>query len=377
MASLTEPGQLARVNVGAFTSEAGIAIPELTIAYRRWGELRLLQDGSSNLLLVEHALSADSNLPQWWPGLVGPGLALDTGRYCVLCSNVIGSCYGSSGPASTHPDGRAWGSRFPALSIRDLVAAEKRLLDALGIFSLRAVIGASLGGARALEWALMYPRQVASAAVIAVSAQAGGWQIGMQSAQIRAILEDPDWQNGDYYGSGRTPQRGLVAARRIAHLTYRSGLELDARFANAPQAGEQPLGPYRRAGQRFAVESYLDHQGEKLADRFDAGSYVTLTDALNRHDIARGRGPLQEVLSSIRLPVLVAGIDTDLLYPFRYQEQLFRQLGNPLGLERIVSALGHDGFLLERPQIEKLLRGFVARVAPAPPGRAGTGKGQE
>ncbi|MDO4914470.1 homoserine O-acetyltransferase, partial [Corynebacterium sp.] len=274
------------------------------------------------IILIEHALTGDGNAAEWWQGLIGPGLGFDTDRYLVLCANVLGGCDGSTGPSSISPDGSPWGSRFPALSMRDMVDAEHCALEQLGIRRLHAVVGASMGGARALEWCIMFPDVVASALVIAVSARASAWQIGIQSAQIRFIEADPDWQGGDYYGTGRAPTHGIGQARRIAHLTYRGELELDERFGAAPQRDEDPYGPYRHRDQRFSIESYLDSQASKLAARFDAGSYVILTDALNRHDIGRGRGGMNAVLGECTVPIMVAGVDSDILYPFHQQEHL-------------------------------------------------------
>lgn len=219
-----------------------------------------------------------------------------------------------------------------------------------------------MGGARALEWAAMYPEMVGSACVIATSARSSAWQIGIQTAQICAVETDPDWQNGDYYDTGRCPDRGLGAARRIAHLTYRGERELDARFGSAPQKGEEPFSAYRSSQGRFAVESYLDHQASKLLQRFDAGTYVALTHAVNRHDVGRERGGVKEALASITIPVLVAGVDTDLLYPLHQQEFLTEHLGNPLGLDTVVSHVGHDGFLTETEQLQNVFAHYLDAV---------------
>ncbi|MEK0371297.1 homoserine O-acetyltransferase MetX [Corynebacterium mastitidis] len=369
MSQLAPEGTLTEVPIGTFTTEAGAAIPGARIAYQRWGSP--LPD-CSNVLLVEHALTGDSRVDQWWGDLLGPGRALDTRRYCVLSTNVLGGCQGSTGPASPRSDepGRAWGSRFPALSIRDQVHAERALLSALGIPRVRAILGGSMGGARTLEWAALYPDFLRAAGVFAVSARASAWQIGIQSAQIAAVENDPHWHGGDYYSTGEAPLGGLATARRIAHLTYRGELELDERFGTSAQRGENPCGAYRSARQRFAVEGYLDHQAAKLARRFDAGSYVTLTDSLNRHDIGRGRGGLNKALADITTPTFVAGVDTDILYPYHQQEHLSRNLGNLLGMAKIVSPVGHDAFLAETRQMDRIIRDFLGRVPGDPPGDA-------
>lgn len=314
------------------------------------------------ILLIEHALTGDGNAAHWWADMIGPGRPLDTTRFLILCSNVLGGCAGSTGPASLHPDGAAWGSRFPGISIRDMVTAEKALLDTLGINRVHAIIGASMGGARTLEWSLMYPDMLTAAMPIAVSARASAWQIGLQSSQIRFIEADPGWHGGDYYGTGDTPAEGMGQARRIAHLTYRGELEVDERFGVDPQEGENPYGPYRSAHQRFAVESYLDRQAEKLKQRFDAGSYVVLTDSLNRHDVGRGRGGMNAALAHCQVPTMVVGIDTDILYPWHQQEHLSRNLGSFIGLSQITSPTGHDGFLIESRQMGQILDKFLRKV---------------
>ncbi|APT81934.1 homoserine O-acetyltransferase MetX [Corynebacterium ammoniagenes] len=355
--SLADEGVLATVAIGSFTTEAGAQLPAVDLAYQRWGEYR-----GSNVLLIEHALTGDSDVATWWCDLVGPGKALDTDTWCVIATNVLGGCNGSTGPSSDF-DGTPYGSRFPAVSIRDQVEAEKRFLDVLGIAEVHAIIGGSMGGARTLEWTLLYPEMMQAACVIAVSARASAWQIGIQSAQISAIERDPLWQGGDYY-AGQSPDEGLAAARRIAHLTYRGEMEIDERFGTSAQAGENPLGAYRKKDQRFAVNSYLDYQGAKLTQRFDAGSYVTLTESLNRHDIGRGRGGLNKALASSQVPTMVVGVDTDILYPYHQQEHISRNLGNLLAMAKLSSPVGHDAFLVEGRQMDRILRNFIKQTLP-------------
>jgi homoserine O-acetyltransferase len=361
--------------IGDFTTEAGVPVPGAGLLLYAFydaadGAVRL-DDGRPDpaevvdrpVILIEHALTGDGDAADWWSGIIGPGLALDTTRYLVLCANCLGGCQGSTGPSSRHPDGDYWGSRFPALSIRDLVVAEKQLIvDVLGVERLRGVIGASMGGARVLEWTFLYPEFVEAALPVAVSARASAWQIGMQSAQIRFITTDPCWQGGDYHGTGRIPAEGLGQARRIAHLTYRGELEIDERFGTDPQADENPYGPYWSPQQRFSVESYLDRQAEKLVARFDPATYVILTDALNRHDIGRGRGGMNRVLGSSQVPTMVAGVDTDILYPYHQQEHLSRNLGDFIGLSKITSPTGHDGFLTETRQMTMILEKFLRKA---------------
>lgn len=363
---LPPEGEQRVVSIGDLVTEAGVTIRDASIAFRRWGAFRGDPHGENNVLLVEHALTGDSDAADWWCEAIGPGKALDTDEWCVICTNALGSCYGSTGPASEHPDGGVWGSRFPAINMRDMVNAEHAFLQELGISRVHAVIGGSMGGARTLEWTLLHPEEVDYALVLAVSARASAWQIGMQTAQITSITQDPAWQGGDYHGTGDTPDAGLAAARRIAHLTYRGEMEIDERFGTSAQPGENPLGPFREDGERFAVQSYLEHQGVKLTKRFDASCYVTLTEALNRHDVGRGRGGLNKALASSTVPTMIVGIDTDILYPYHQQEHLSRNLGNLLAMAKLSSPVGHDAFLVEARQMDRILRNFIALTRDTP-----------
>ncbi|GAA3514317.1 homoserine O-acetyltransferase [Corynebacterium pilbarense] len=366
---LAAEGELATVAIGDVHTEAGAVIEDAHIAYRRWGVPRGDLAGKNNILLIEHALTGDSDAADWWCEAIGPGKALDTDEWCVICTNALGSCYGSTGPASEHPDGGVWGSRFPAINMRDMVHAEHAFLEALGIGRVHAIIGGSMGGARTLEWTLLYPETVDYALVLAVSARASAWQIGIQTAQITSITQDPDWHGGDYHGTGSAPNAGLAAARRIAHLTYRGELEIDERFGTAAQSGENPLGQFRADGERFAVQSYLEHQGKKLTERFDAASYVTLTEALNRHDVGRDRGGLNKALASSTVPTMIVGVDTDILYPYHQQEHLSRNLGNLLAMAKLSSPVGHDAFLVEARQMDRILRNFISLTHETPSAR--------
>jgi homoserine O-acetyltransferase/O-succinyltransferase len=262
-----------------------------------------------------------------------------------VAPNVLGGCQGSTGPASAAPDGHPWGSRFPYLTARDQVEAERRLTDELGIDTWAAVLGGSMGGMRVLEWAAMFPDRVRSIAPIAVGAAASADQIALQSIQIRSIRSDPAYRGGDYLrDGGEAPTAGLAVARQLAHWTYRSRAELETRFGRAPQEGEQPLG----SGGRFAVQSYLDHHGDKLVRRFDAASYVVLTETMNGHDVGRDRGGVEAALSRFRGPAAVVGIDTDRLYPLEQQHELARLLPGAGGAATVISSPhGHDSFLIE------------------------------
>ena len=229
--------------------------------------------------------------------------------------------------------------------------AEVRFADVLGIGQFAAVIGGSMGGMRALEWVVTHPSRVDAALVLAVGAYATADQIGTQSTQIHAIQADPNWHGGDYYSFGVSPDAGLGIARRIAHLTYRSEAELESRFGRAPQPGEDPL-----TDGRFAIQSYLDHHAAKLTRRFDAGTYVALTDAMNTHDVGRGRGGVAAALASIERPVVVGGIDSDRLYPLYLQEELATAIPTSGGLQVVTSQFGHDGFLIELAAVSDLVR---------------------
>ncbi|MFL1594351.1 homoserine O-acetyltransferase [Rhodococcus ruber] len=356
-----EDGRLGTVDIGPLTLESGATLPDVTVAVQRWGRLSPSRD---NVVLVEHALTGDSHVtgpagpehpsPGWWTGMVGPGAPIDTDTWCVVATNVLGGCRGTTGPGSPAPDGKAWGSRFPGITVRDQVAAEVALADALGIDRLAAVTGGSMGGMRTLEWIIGYPERVQAALVLAVGARATADQIGTQTTQIAAITADPDWQGGDYYGTGRVPRTGLGIARRIAHLTYRTEGELDTRFANSPQGSENPWN-----GGRYAVQSYLEHQADKLVARFDPGTYVALTQAMNRHDVGHGRGGVAAALGSTPVPTIVAGVDSDRLYPLRLQQEIADGLPGCVGLRVLESRDGHDGFLTEAGAVAKLLTELV------------------
>ena len=344
--------------VGPLELEFGGELDRVTIAYDTWGTLA---PDHSNAVLVLHALTGDSHVvgtindahptPGWWDGLIGPDRPLDSDRWFVVAPNVLGGCQGTTGPSSIASDGRPYGSRFPRITVGDQVRAEQALADHLGISRWAAVIGGSMGGMRALEWAVSAPERVGAALVLAVGAVATADQIATQTIQNLAVISDPNWRGGDYYDAAQGPTTGLGIARRIAHLTYRSEFELQERFSNDAQVDENPL----HCG-RYAVQSYLDHHANKLARRFDAGSYVALTDAMNTWDVGRGRGGVERALRSLEVPVLVAGIDTDRLYPVHLQEQIAELAGNTVtGLRIIKSDFGHDGFLIEHDEVFALV----------------------
>jgi homoserine O-acetyltransferase len=334
---------------GPVRLERGGVLPEVRVAYETWGTLA---PDAGNAVLIEHALTGDSHVvgpagpghptAGWWPSLVGPGSPLDTDELFVVCANVLGGCQGTTGPSSAGPDGAPRGSRFPEVTIADQVAVEAALADALGIGTWQAVLGGSMGGMRALEWAVSRPERVAGLFFLASGAVASADQIGTQTTQQTAVRSDPAWAGGDY-APGPGPVAGLGLARRIAHLTYRSALELDARFGTAVQDDG-----------RYAVASYLDHHAAKLAARFDAGSYVALTEAMNSWDVGRGRGGVAAALSRVTARSVVAGVDSDRLYPLAQQQRVADGLGVPLHV--LTSPYGHDGFLLETTAVGDLVR---------------------
>lgn len=362
---LPAPGETRVVGIGPLRLESGAVLPDAHIAVQRWGELSPQRD---NVVVVLHALTGDSHVTGpagpghptggWWDPMIGPGAPIDTDRWCAVATNALGGCQGSTGPGSLARDGKPWGSRFPAISIRDQVDADVAALAALGITEVAAVVGGSMGGARALEWMIGHPDRVGAGLLLAVGARATADQIGTQCTQVAAIKADPDWQGGDYHGTGRSPDAGLAVARRIAHLTYRGETELDRRFANRAQDGQDP-GPSSGGG-RYAVQSYLEHQGNKLVARFDAGSYVALTDALSGHDVGRGRGGVAAALRGCPVPAVVAGITSDRLYPLRLQAELAEALPGCARLQTLDSDCGHDGFLLETDRVGELIRQTLA-----------------
>jgi homoserine O-acetyltransferase len=349
---------------GPFRTEGGGELPSYRLSYETWGELSPARD---NAVLVLHALTGDSHLrgqagpghptAGWWEDLVGPGAAIDTDRWFVVAPNMLGGCQGSTGPASIAPDGYEWAARFPYITVRDQVAAQTRLADALGVEQWAGVIGGSMGGMHALEWAIGYPERVARAAILSAPPVTTADQIALNSVQLEAIRIDPRFAGGEYYdaGDGDGPHRGLALARRMALLNYRSPTELNQRFQRTWQSGVSPLGH----GGRFAVASYLDFHGNKFTRRFDANSYVTLVEAMNSHDVGRDRGGIEDALRRVTATTLVLGIDSDRLFPIDGQHRIARSIPNTLdGREAvtIASDFGHDGFLIETDAVGHHLR---------------------
>ena len=352
-----------------FALEGGGMLDEITVAYETWGTLNA---AASNAILVCHALTGDAHAAGpsgagqptdgWWNGLIGPGLALDPDRYFIVCANVLGGCQGTTGPASLHPDdGKPYGSRFPVVSIRDTVRTQAALADGLGIDRWLSVVGGSMGGMQVLEWAVMFPERVASYASIASALSASPMQIGWSEVGRLAIIQDPQWNGGDYYDAapGEGPHLGLMLARRIAQIHYRSDKSLSDRFGRSTVDRLNDFSMW----DRFQVESYLDYHGQKLARRFDANSYLLLNKAMDLHDVGRGRNGTDAAIARISAPGLIVTVDSDALYTPRLQVELVDQLrsaGADFRYEIIESDHGHDGFLLEYDQLNPLLDNFLS-----------------
>ena len=328
-----------------FVTESGFRFSNAPVAYKTWGQLN---PEKNNVVLICHALTGNAAADEWFPGIFGSGRVADPDEKFIICINVPGSCYGTVGPTSENPEtGKPYSGDFPELTIRDLVRFQQLFLDQIGIKGIEVVIGASLGGMQALEFAIM-DKRIQSAILIAMGKEHSPWAIGISHAQRRAIYSDPKWRNG-HYPPDDVPADGLAAARMMAMITYRSPENYSQKFGRDFQNDEGTL---------FQVESYLDYQGKKLLERFDANTYVILTKAMDSHDVSRGRGTAAEVLEKIKIPVLVAGIDSDLLYPVNEQKELASLL--PDGRYReIRSDAGHDAFLIEFDQLNCIIKPFT------------------
>lgn len=351
--------------------DSGAIIAPVTVAYETWGRLDATRD---NVVLVCHALTGDSHaadleIPDdpragWWNPLIGPGRVFDTNQFFVVCANVIGGCYGSSGPTSPHPaDGRPYGMRFPLVSIGDIVRAQRLLLERLGVRRLALVAGGSIGGLQALEWTVAFPDFVERAVILAAGARLSAQGIALNEIGRRAIVADPRWNGGDY-PADRGPDDGLAIARMAAILSYTSADDLAQRFGRSP-ASRPTREP--RLGGAFDVESYLQYQGRKLVRRFDANSYLILTRAMDRYDLAERRATDLEALRRVRAQVLAIGISSDWLFPKEQVRAITEGIlatGGQALYRKIDSRLGHDAFLKEWRQLETLLRPFVARGPP-------------
>lgn len=342
-------------DLGPFLLESGRCLADLRLAWESWGRLN---ERGDNAVLVLHALTGDTHAhgtpedPGWWDGLIGPGRALDPREHFIVSIGMIGGCAGSSGPSSPDPaTGLPSGPDFPQPSIRDSARAERLLLERLGVTRLAAVLGGSMGGARALEWAVTNPDLVERCVVVASTAASTAEQIALGGMQVRAVQADPAFRGGRY-DPAQPPVTGLSLARQIAHLSYRSEAELEGRFSRCPQESGEWAG-------RFAVESYLEHQGRKLTERFDANSYILLTRALMGHDVGRARGGVRAALSRAEgVRFLIASVDSDRLYLPAQSERLARALGAPH--VSISAPNGHDAFLTHAHAIDDDVRRLLS-----------------
>ncbi len=359
-------GAVARI--GDLPLDCGRTLRDVEVAYKTYG--KLAPDGS-NAVLVCHALTGDQHVasphpqtgrPGWWTLMVGPGRPIDPDRWFVISSNVIGGCMGSTGPASPDPaTGRPYGLNFPVITIADMVRAQAGLLDALGVPRLAAVVGGSMGGMQALQWAASYPERIDACAAIACAARHTAQNIALHEVGRQAVMADPDWAGGDYLALGRRPEKGLAVARMAAHVTYLSETALQRKFGRELQ-GRAEVGFGFDAD--FQVESYLRHQGSSFVDRFDANAYLYITRATDYFDLAAAHdGVLAKAFENARaVRFLVASFTSDWLYPTSESRAVVRALNaagaRPSFLE-IETDKGHDAFLLDEPVLEDAMRGFL------------------
>ncbi|MEL7833702.1 homoserine O-acetyltransferase MetX [Fodinibius sp. Rm-B-1B1-1] len=324
-----------------FVTEGGATIPEPTIAYQTWGTLN---DTKDNVILVCHALTGNTSVDEWFGGTFGQNKTLDPNKHFIICPNVLGSCYGTSGPTSINPEtNKPYRADFPKVTIRDIVRLQQKLLDKLDINAIELVIGGSMGGMQALEWCIMDERPQ-SAVLIGMGEKHRPWAIGISHTQRQAIYNDPNWEDG-FYSKEQPPKDGLALARMIAMNSYRHPSDFDKKFGRRLQDGQS----------QYEVESYLNYQGEKLVDRFDAVSYVRLTQAMDSHDIKRSRPRIGETLAGLTIPVKVVGINSDMLYPPGECRELAELLPNGR-YEEISSPHGHDAFLIEFDQLNPIIK---------------------
>jgi homoserine O-acetyltransferase len=346
---------------------SGSELKHFTLAYETYGRLNTERN---NAILICHALSGDAHVagyhtddpkekPGWWDDAVGPGKMFDTNKYFVVCSNVLGGCMGSTGPASPHPkDGQPYGTRFPIVTIQDMVQAQTRLIDRLGIKRLFAIAGGSMGGMQALEWAVNYPERVESCLFIASTPIASAQQIAFNEIGRQAIYADPNWNGGDYY-DGERPGRGLAVARMVGHITYMSESSLDDKFGRRLQDRKQKGYNFQTD---FAVESYLKYQGNKFIERFDANSYLYVTKALDYYDVSEVYGSLEDAVAHVTCPFLIVSFSSDWLYPKRHHDELagaLRGVGKDVEQHHIEASFGHDSFLVEVETMNRLVGGFL------------------
>jgi len=354
---------------GEMLLECGERLGPITLAYETYGRLNEARD---NAVLILHALSGDAHVagyhssedrkPGWWDTYVGPGKPFDTTKYFVICSNIISGCKGSTGPSSANPaTGRPYGLSFPVVTIGDMVRAQVRLMDHLGIARLLSMAGGSMGGFQVLEWIVRYPERVASAIAIGTTARLSAQSIAFNEVGRQAIMADPNWMGGDYYGKA-APTAGLAIARMIGHITYLSDEQMHAKFGRRLQDAERLAYGFKT---EFQVESYLKYQGDSFVRRFDANSYLYITKAMDYFDLVAGSGSLVEALALVRAEMLVVSISSDWLFPTYQSKEIVRALkanGVPTTFMEIKSGYGHDAFLLPNESLAGTIAGFLANV---------------
>lgn len=351
--------------------DCGAKLDSVTVAYQTYGTLN---DDKSNVIIVNHALTGNAHaagiideneirnsdkFPQlnlynkmfegkegWWAPLIGSGKSLDTDKYFIICSNILGSCYGTTGPASLNLKTNSfYGMNFPEVTVRDMVKVQKSLTDKLGINKIKLAIGGSLGGMQVLEWAIMYPDLIDKIMPIATSAAHSAWAIGLNEASRNAIINDPDWDNGNYK---HQPEKGISLARKIAMISYRSYDSFNKKFRRG----------FNNKENIFEIESYLNYQGEKLTNRFDANTYLYLSKAMDSHDVGKDRSGITNALSLIKAKTKCVGINSDILYPAAEQKEIQSKIPNAYYAE-INSIHGHDAFLIEFDQLDKIIKEFL------------------
>jgi homoserine O-acetyltransferase len=355
---------------GPLRLDGGVLLSPVDIAYETYGTLA--PDGG-NAILICHALTGDQHVASdhpvtgkagWWTRMVGPGKPVDPERHFIVCANVLGSCMGSSGPATINPaTSKPWAMGFPVITIRDMVRAQAMLLDHLGVGTLLAVVGGSMGGMQALSWPATFPDRVRSAVVIASTARHTAQNIAFHEVGRQAIMADPKWQGGDYYAAGDPPAAGLAVARMAAHITYLSEAGLTEKFGRRLQAREAKSFGFDAD---FQIESYLRHQGISFVDRFDANSYLYITRAMDYFDLAEEHGGhLSNAFKAAKARFCLVSFDTDWLYPTAESRTIVHALnaaGAPVSFVELSSPYGHDAFLLEAPEMNRVVDGFLKAV---------------
>ena len=372
------PHEAETVSVGEFTFECGESIPDLELSYEAYGEFT-----GDNAVLVCHALTGSAHVAgrrrrggadtsgqarAWWDDIVGAGKAIDTTSHYVVCVNVPGSCYGSSGPRTEGPDGEPWGTRFPPVTVGDWTRAQRRLLDHLGVPNLHAVVGGSVGGMNVLDWAKRHPDHVDRVIPVATAARLDPQVVALDGIARRAITSDPAWQGGDYYGGGPRPENGLAIARQIGHVTYLSKSSMEDKFGrrSASRDAARDTFPVDPAADFFPyrdVESYLDYQGEKFAERFDPNSYLYLTRAMDNYDLASGYESDADALAAFDGEAMVLSFTGDWHFTVEQGEELgdaFRAAGARTAHHVVESDHGHDAFLVEPDRVGPPLADFLA-----------------